>query len=54
MSYNVLEELAKEYYEYIKEYFVRTNVRFNKLDNGGYEGEIVYKTIKGAISSICQ
>lgn len=40
MSYNVLEELAKEYYEYIKEYFVRTNVRFNKLDNGGYEGEI--------------
>ena len=40
MSYNVLEELTKEYYEYIKEYFVRTNVRFNKLDNGGYEGGI--------------
>ena len=41
MSYNVLEELAKEYYEYIKEYFVRTNVRFNKRKNkGGYEGEI--------------
>ena len=40
MSYNELEELAKEYHEYIKEYFTRTNVRFNKLDNGLYEGEI--------------
>ena len=41
MSYNVLEELAKEYYEYIKEYFVRTNVRFNKRKKkGGYKGEI--------------
>ncbi len=41
MSYNVLEELAKEYYEYIKGYFVRMNVRFNKREKkGGYEGEI--------------
>lgn len=39
MSYNVLEELVKEYYEYIKGYFVRTNVRFSKLENGGYGGE---------------
>ena len=41
MSYNVLEELAKEYYEYIKEYFVRTNIRFDKRkEKGGYKGEI--------------
>lgn len=39
MSTNHLEELAKEYYEY-KGYFVRSNVRVNKREEGGYNGEI--------------
>ncbi len=39
MSFNVLEELVREYYEY-KGYFIKSNVRFNKLQTGGYKGEI--------------
>lgn len=35
---NHLEELVREYYEY-QGWFVRTNVRFNKLSHGGYKGE---------------
>lgn len=38
MSSNHLEELAKEYYEY-KGYFVKTNIKFNRLKGGGYGGE---------------
>ena len=37
-SKNHLEELVKEYYEY-QGFFVRANVRFNKLPSGGYQGE---------------
>ena len=39
MSSNHLEELVKEYYEY-KGYFVRSNVRVSKREQGGYDGEI--------------
>ena len=35
MSFNVLEELVREYYEY-KGCFVKTNIRFDKLQAGGY------------------
>ena len=36
---NFLEQLVAEWYKY-KGYFVRTNVRFGKRQDGGYEGEI--------------
>lgn len=35
---NQLEEMVKEYYEY-SGYFVKTNIRFYKLERGGYKGE---------------
>jgi hypothetical protein len=39
MSFNVLEELVREYYEY-KGYFIKMNIRFDKLQAGAYKGEI--------------
>lgn len=39
MSYNHLEQLVAEWYEY-KGYFVRRNVNVGKLPKGGYECEL--------------
>jgi hypothetical protein len=39
MSNNFLEQLAAEYYEY-NGCFVRRNVKVDKRDNGGYNGEL--------------
>jgi len=36
---NFLEELIAEWYEY-QGYFVRRNVKFDKMPKGGYKGEI--------------
>lgn len=36
---NFLEQLVSEWYEY-RGYFVRTNIKFGKRDNGGYLGEM--------------
>lgn len=35
---NFLEELSSEWYEY-QGYFVKKNIRVDKLDKGGYKGE---------------
>lgn len=39
MSMNQLEEIVREYYEYIG-YFVKTNIKFGKRVTGGYSGEV--------------
>jgi len=48
---NHLEELVKEYYEY-RGYFVKTNVKLEKLAHGGRKGEIdilAYKQKNGEL-----
>ncbi len=37
---NFLEQLVAEWYAYEKKHFVRTNIKFGKRDEGGYDGEI--------------
>ncbi|GGH46383.1 hypothetical protein GCM10008014_09020 [Paenibacillus silvae] len=51
---NFLEQLASEYYTY-RGNFVRTNIKFNKRTNGGYDGEIdvlAFDTLTNSLTHI--